>query len=357
MSNCCCEFPWSFTKPEIAEFVTTRLFEDTGSPPDEVWHADELGLSTGSSDTTQVVIAIAIHSSGDVIVASENGKIRRRSAADGSTVWEVDEDTIVHGLACDSSGNVYVALGTDPTINLVQLSGVDGSENWSVNLPNETFTDAGGNVTVSPSAITGICSDGTHCYVAAFYSGGGIDGPMVTKWDNTGTEVVTATGVHTGWPAYPSFNFNRPLDVDSDGTYIFYTAITTFGGIWLHRLQSDGTLDWSSTHVRNTSKGISAIGNGGCFIEGQHPASGLFHTVEVSSTGTSLGAITVAALSVKAVEAGKMLIGHLDGLRFYERAGASWAGESPTWTATPLVPHVIEMSGDNPVIGGGREEA
>lgn len=361
MTDCCCYFPWEFTPPKVR--VTTRLLNPatSGTPPAELWRADEWNGAQGTTNN-RVVKGITFHSSGDVIVGYEgfggaNG-IRRRFIVDGTEVWNTSGECSIRGVACDSSGNVYVGHGD----TLRQLSGADGSELWSVVIPG-TLVD-----------IVGIASDGTHVYVAVNSEASPFQQGHVRKFDSDGNEITD-----DDWPfQYPGSNM-KSIDTSPSASGVFVGVDTIPASISARISRHDkatgtitGSIIFGGSAFQNES--LSAVPGGGFFAcdpsslagggscnEGiQNPAAPPPALVMVPGGGGGFGAFGFTAHAVAAdVHARAVLASGLSGVAYHQRAGASWPNPQlpAVWTDAILPAFEVRLASDGKIaVGGGRIE-
>ncbi len=189
-----------------------------------------LVAGTGSYD------GVAIQPNGQVVVAGIGGSnlvVTRYNANGtvdttfGSTLSETSPTFCK--LAIDSSGNIDVVVDSGSSVKLYQLSGTDGSTNWSTTLtfatsvvPQGLAIDSNGKIVVA-----GDSSSGTGIYIARVTSSGSLD----TTFGSSGYVNAPLSGAPSG----------MSLAFDSSGKILI--AGSDGGDFSVVRLTSSGSLD------------------------------------------------------------------------------------------------------------------
>ncbi len=230
-------------------YVNSLIEQDTATAVDSggvlpTSHFQRYSLDTSFNGTGTLVAGtgsydgVAIQPNGQVVVAGIGGSnlvVTRYNANGtvdttfGSTLSETSPTFCK--LAIDSSGNIDVVVDSGSSVKLYQLSGTDGSTNWSTTLtfatsvvPQGIAIDSNGKIVVA-----GDSSSGTGVYVARVTSSGSVD----TTFGSSGYVSDPLSGAPSG----------LSLAFDSSGKILI--AGSDGGDFSVVRLTSSGSLDTS----------------------------------------------------------------------------------------------------------------
>ncbi len=234
-------------------YVNSLIEQDTATAVDSggvlpTSHFQQYSLDTSFNGTGTLVSGagsydgVAIQPNGQVVVAGVSGsnlvvvRYNANGVADTSFgtsgyVTIAETSPTFCKLAIDASGNIDVVVNSGSSVKLYQLSGTDGSTNWSTTLtfatsvvPQGIAIDSSGKIVVA-----GDSSSGTGIYLARVTSSGSVD----TTFGSSGYVNAPLSGAPSG----------LSLAFDASGKILI--AGSDSGDFSVVRLTSSGSVDTS----------------------------------------------------------------------------------------------------------------